>query len=607
MFRSPRRTPKPRLLLRLLALSALPLAATASCSAPSKGALVLAISTDMQAPKDINVVSVFITTDSAVKFDYIGRVLPDGTVALPSTLAIVEPDAPGAHVRIRITGFKEQTARVLRDVVTTVPHQQTSLLRLPLNFLDDGSGMGMLPAQLVPLGAGGAPEGDTTFNPDTIGSSCDFGKGLTSVNGVCASVNVDSAQLQAYDPTLVYGAGGLQPNGAPTTCFDVSNCFAGATPVVGLDLTTCTFPVPAGLSAGTPDAAAGDIVADGSTGLNGCTPMTCAALGVKCGTAGDGCGGIIDCGACTGAADGGAGPDGGLLGGNDPVKLAGPGLNIALVSARAGACNAQGQCFVPLDQDPSSGWTVSGTTVKLLPGVCTQVRNGAQLYVAPSSCPTKQPSNPVCQPTMGGADASVPSDDAPAQDATATFDASLGAGDGSSNSPDAGRVQCPSGWTSCGAGGGCVNTQTDPLNCGQCAHACTGQCQKGACTTALQDASASPGSCSPTTVSSGACFVPANITCTGLGTGSCSCTTTQVASCVGSGSGSCEFVWACSDTDAGSYGASCGYDTYGVDAAGAANGGGGAGSQCTTYCASAASAAAQMAAGTSGCNYFTGP
>src|SRR5580698_6419315 len=93
------------------------------CSAPSKGALILAISTDMQAPKDIDVVSVYITTNGTPKFDYLGRVLPDGTVSLPSTLAIVEPDAPDAQVRIRVIAFQTQSsgdanARVLRDVLT---------------------------------------------------------------------------------------------------------------------------------------------------------------------------------------------------------------------------------------------------------------------------------------------------------------------------------------------------------------------------------------------------------------------------------------------------------------------------------------------------------
>jgi hypothetical protein len=75
-----------------------------ACSGPSKGALILAISTDMQAPKDIDVVSVYMTTNGAQKFDYLGRVRPDGTVAFPSTLAIVEPEQQSAEVRIRVLG-----------------------------------------------------------------------------------------------------------------------------------------------------------------------------------------------------------------------------------------------------------------------------------------------------------------------------------------------------------------------------------------------------------------------------------------------------------------------------------------------------------------------
>jgi hypothetical protein len=33
---------------------------------------------------------------------------------------------------------------------------------------------------------------------------------------------------------------------------------------------------------------------------SGCVPQTCHALGAQCGSVGDGCGGMLDCGACTG-------------------------------------------------------------------------------------------------------------------------------------------------------------------------------------------------------------------------------------------------------------------------------------------------------------------
>jgi hypothetical protein len=34
------------------------------------------------------------------------------------------------------------------------------------------------------------------------------------------------------------------------------------------------------------------------TGTVMCTPATCASLGFNCGQAGNGCGGVLDCGTC---------------------------------------------------------------------------------------------------------------------------------------------------------------------------------------------------------------------------------------------------------------------------------------------------------------------
>jgi hypothetical protein len=216
---------------RLLALATVSLAAAASCSAPSKGALILAISTDMQTPKDIDIVSVFVSTNDVPKLDFLGRVTPEGTVDLPSTLAIVEPDDPSAQVRVRVTAFQDQKARVLRDVVTTVPHQRTVLLRVPLSYLDDGSAIGTLPAQFVPDRPGGPTDGDTQFDPTdptALQTTCDFTQGLTSIAGTCANVNLDPSGLVGYVPSLVYGDGGSASDPA---CFPVGQCFAKAAPI----------------------------------------------------------------------------------------------------------------------------------------------------------------------------------------------------------------------------------------------------------------------------------------------------------------------------------------------------------------------------------------
>src|ERR1044071_4136669 len=118
----------------LLAAASVGTALVGAC-ADNKGALMLAINTDMKAPKDVNAVSVTISTNGAIKHSFIGRVTPQGEVLLPATLAIVEPDDKSASIRIRVMAFQNQKPRVLRDVRTTAPTGgRTALLRIPLNF-----------------------------------------------------------------------------------------------------------------------------------------------------------------------------------------------------------------------------------------------------------------------------------------------------------------------------------------------------------------------------------------------------------------------------------------------------------------------------------------
>ena len=370
------------------------LGSMAACSAPGKGALILAISTDMQAPKDIDVVSLYIETGGVPKFDYLGRVLPDGTVSLPSTLAVVEPDDPSAQVRIRITVFKTQPdgsaqARVVRDVLTTVPHQRTAMFRLPLNFLDDGSAAGTLPAMYVPNPNGGVPEGDTSYGPtdpvptDTgyITTTCDFSQGLTSVAGTCVNANFDSSAAPDYEEEAVFGDGGTPDTPA---CFHVDQCFAARTLVQPSTVTmnsdgSCSF-----------------ALTQGEDGQD----WNCALQ-----TA-DGTGTCI-------------GPNGGP------------------------------PCLVPLESDPGEGFTINpGQSLSMVPGVCkklfpTNGKPAAQLYLDKTSCATKVEAAPVCQPiptSAGGpADAAAPVGDSGAapEDAGAFPDAGVTAGGGSDASTTA--------------------------------------------------------------------------------------------------------------------------------------------------------------------------
>jgi hypothetical protein len=348
-------------------------ALSAACTAQPKGALILAVSTDMQAPKDVDVVSIYVETAGVPKFNYLGRVLPDGSVSLPSTLAIVEPDDPTAQVRIRVIMFQTQSsgnaiARVMRDVVTTVPDGHTGLLRMPLNFLDDGSAAGTLPASQVPnpAGASPVPEGETMFqpadpiptDPGYIKPTCDFSQNLTSVAGQCVDANVDSTKVPEYSDDLVYGTGGTPDN---AQCFPVDQCLSQATAVAMTTITmaadgSCSFPIQAG-----------------ETGQN----WNCALQTMD----------QKHTGRCVG-------PNGGP------------------------------PCYVPLESDPGEGFTVQpGKAVVMVPGVCSKLMNGtAQLVVDKTSCATKVEATPVCQPGATGMTMAPAADGGVAsQDAAAVF------------------------------------------------------------------------------------------------------------------------------------------------------------------------------------------
>jgi len=52
---------------------------------------------------------------------------------------------------------------------------------------------------------------------------------------------------------------------------------------------------------------------------------------------------------------------------------------------------------VPLVNDATDGWTVSGGTVQMIGGICAKMMAGAQLYQAQGSCPARALSAPVCQ------------------------------------------------------------------------------------------------------------------------------------------------------------------------------------------------------------------
>lgn len=125
-------------------------------------------------------------------------------------------------------------------------------------------------------------------------------------------------------------------------------------------------------------------------------------------------------------------------------------LNFAMVTASVGACNAQGQCFVPVENDANEGWSLNGNTVTLAAGLCAQLMNNtAQLFVADNPMfPTKTESQPVCEPATLSGDGGLETADGSApttRDAStnATPDAGQLSGGGHGSASDGGATAAP--------------------------------------------------------------------------------------------------------------------------------------------------------------------
>ncbi len=200
-----------------------------SCSAKSRGLVMLAIQTDLSLPKDIDRIRVEVLyVDSGAfafqqDFDQIGE---EGRILLPATIGFTAPKDPSRAVKIRVIASRgsDEGVRVLREIVTTVPVDRTATLPVLIQFLCDGSG---------------EPERDAAGNikRDDSGkvivkSSCP--EGLTCVSGSCKENALDPEGLADYAPAEIFGGGTGDGDGQ---CFDVAACFDGAARVA-LDLDT---------------------------------------------------------------------------------------------------------------------------------------------------------------------------------------------------------------------------------------------------------------------------------------------------------------------------------------------------------------------------------
>lgn len=230
------------------------LSSIVACSSKTEtqGQLMLSMQTDLSLPKDVDTVRIEVSTFGKVNFAQDYPVGPSGA-KIPATLGIVAGSNKAAPVRIRIIAKLAGTSRLLREAVTTVPSARIASLRMPLQYLSLGQVVatgegsvnnGNVTPSSIRTASLGTLEGDGSQNgaelvADSVQSSC--GAEMTSDNGVCVSVNVDSNALPDYAPADVFGGG--DETGSGGVCFDTVNCMSGNVDVA-VNTNGCTIARP---------------------------------------------------------------------------------------------------------------------------------------------------------------------------------------------------------------------------------------------------------------------------------------------------------------------------------------------------------------------------
>jgi hypothetical protein len=133
--------------------------------------------------------------------------------SIPATLAVIAGTQASRPVTIEVAGKKGDKWRTFRQVTTTVPTTRTVNLRMPIQWLCDGTAVESKPA-------------DSSPEKVHLDSSCGPGKSCKA--GDCVPAEVESETLEDYAPEAVYGGGAEATEGK---CFDTLPCMVTGSPV----------------------------------------------------------------------------------------------------------------------------------------------------------------------------------------------------------------------------------------------------------------------------------------------------------------------------------------------------------------------------------------
>ncbi len=185
------------------------------------GQLMLTLQTDMSIPKDIDSVRIEVRSYGMLQFASDFDLGPGG-LKLPATLGVVAGKDPSAPVNIRVVAYQNKVARVLREVITTVPSDRVATLPVPLHWL-------CADARSVKTD----PKGEVV-------SACPDEQ--TCVAGSCDTSTVESTKLSEYSEASVFGGGTAAGDGK---CFDLAGCFNTAFPLNAMQ-PGCKLGIPPG-------------------------------------------------------------------------------------------------------------------------------------------------------------------------------------------------------------------------------------------------------------------------------------------------------------------------------------------------------------------------